>query len=154
MPTAWRLIAIFFVVLELWQAHVRAGEFDSILHWRNIGPYRGGRTRAIAGVPSQPNVFYMAPVNGGVFKSIDYGRTWQPVFDDQPTARLRSRLQIRTSFTSAAVKDCIGRIFQSATAFISRLTLERRGRISDCATVNRSRSWWSIQKIRTASLLP
>ena len=65
---------------------VRAGEFDSILRWRNVGPYRGGRTRAICGVPSQPNVFYMAPVNGGVFKSIDYGRTWQSIFDDQPTA--------------------------------------------------------------------
>jgi len=65
---------------------MRAGEFDSTLRWRNVGPYRGGRTRAVCGVPSQPNVFYMAPVNGGVFKSIDYGRSWQPIFDDQPTA--------------------------------------------------------------------
>lgn len=55
------------------------------LHWRNIGPFRGGRTRAVAGVPSQPNVFYVAQVNGGVFKTTDYGRTWFPIFDDQPT---------------------------------------------------------------------
>jgi photosystem II stability/assembly factor-like uncharacterized protein len=55
------------------------------LHWRSIGPFRGGRTRAVAGVPSQPNVFYVAQVNGGVWKTDDYGRTWTPIFDDQPT---------------------------------------------------------------------
>ncbi len=57
----------------------------SDLHWRNIGPFRGGRTRAATGVPSQPNLFYMAPVNGGVWKSDDFGRTWLPIFDSQPT---------------------------------------------------------------------
>ncbi len=50
-----------------------------------IGPFRGGRTRAACGVPSQPNVFYMGQVNGGVWKSDDYGRTWTPIFDHQPT---------------------------------------------------------------------
>jgi len=55
------------------------------MRWRMIGPYRGGRARAVAGVPSQPNVFYMGQVNGGVWKSDDYGRTWNPIFDDQPT---------------------------------------------------------------------
>ena len=55
------------------------------LHWRMIGPFRGGRTRAAAGVPTQPNVFYIGAVNGGVWKSDDYGRTWNPIFDAQPT---------------------------------------------------------------------
>ena len=79
---------VIAVALSVGIGQAGGGEFDSILRWRNIGPYRGGRTRAICGVPSQPNVFYMAPVNGGVFKSIDYGRTWQPIFDDQPTASI------------------------------------------------------------------
>ncbi len=55
------------------------------LHWRSIGPFRGGRTRAATGVPSQPNVFYMGQVDGGVWKSDDFGRTWNPIFDEQPS---------------------------------------------------------------------
>jgi photosystem II stability/assembly factor-like uncharacterized protein len=58
------------------------------LHWRAIGPFRGGRTRAVAGVPSQPNVFYIGVCNGGVWKTNDFGRVWEPIFDDQPTGSI------------------------------------------------------------------
>jgi photosystem II stability/assembly factor-like uncharacterized protein len=55
------------------------------MRWRCIGPFRGGRTVAISGVAHQPNVFYMAAVDGGVWKTTDFGNTWTPIFDDQPT---------------------------------------------------------------------
>jgi photosystem II stability/assembly factor-like uncharacterized protein len=62
----------------------------SWLHWRSIGPFRGGRTVAVCGVAQKPNVFYMAQVNGGVWKTEDYGHTWVPILDDQPTGSVGS----------------------------------------------------------------
>src|SRR3954470_16103680 len=58
------------------------------LRWRLLGPFRGGRVAAAAGVPTRPNEFYFGAVNGGVWKSVDAGRVWQPVFDSQPVASI------------------------------------------------------------------
>src|SRR5580692_9522622 len=60
----------------------------SEMHWRSIGPPRAGRARALAGVPSQPNVFYIGFDNGGVWRSTDFGSTWTPLFDNQPTGSI------------------------------------------------------------------
>ncbi len=58
------------------------------LRWRDIGPFRGGRTVGAAGIAGQPNVFYIGVNNGGVWKTDDFGRTWKPIFDDQPTGSI------------------------------------------------------------------
>ncbi|HEX8806075.1 MAG TPA: hypothetical protein VF741_03955, partial [Candidatus Aquilonibacter sp.] len=58
------------------------------LQWRFIGPLRGGRTKALAGVPSAPNRFYIGAVNGGIWRTDNAGRTWRPIFDDQSTGSI------------------------------------------------------------------
>jgi photosystem II stability/assembly factor-like uncharacterized protein len=55
------------------------------MQWRMVGPFRGGRTRAVCGVPGQPDLFYIGQVDGGVWRSDDYGRSWVPIFDGQPS---------------------------------------------------------------------
>ncbi len=58
------------------------------MRWRSIGPFRGGRALAVTGVRGQPEVFYFGSVGGGVWRTNDAGRTWNPIFDSQPVASI------------------------------------------------------------------
>ena len=69
-------------------AVAQQADITSEMRWRHIGPVRGGRARALAGVLSQPNVFYAGFDNGGVWRSTDYGSNWVPLFDQQSTGSI------------------------------------------------------------------
>src|SRR5438270_918153 len=58
-----------------------AQKLMSKLQWRSIGPYIGGRVVAVAGVPSEPSTFYMGGVQGGIWRSDNYGHTWENISD-------------------------------------------------------------------------
>lgn len=79
--TAWWVTGLLLVARAVPAA---TGEFGE-LHWRCIGPFRGGRTVAAVGIPGRPHHYYIGVNNGGVWRTDDAGRTWEPLFDEQPT---------------------------------------------------------------------
>lgn len=81
------LLFLLFTALQIQAQPYDAKLFDA-MRWRMIGPHRAGRTVGAVGVPQQPNVFYIGVNHGGVWKTTDYGRTWMPIFDDQPTGSI------------------------------------------------------------------
>jgi hypothetical protein len=87
------LVAFFFVLSYAVAAQAAAAP-DPVqallqpLHWRSIGPFRGGRVLTVSGVPGDPNHFYFGAVNGGVWETRDAGRTWAPIFDSAPVGSI------------------------------------------------------------------
>lgn len=58
------------------------------MHWRGIGPFRGGRALAVEGVSGEPGLYYFGAAAGGVWKTTDSGATWNPIFDSQPISSI------------------------------------------------------------------
>jgi photosystem II stability/assembly factor-like uncharacterized protein len=91
MRTASAVLAVFILAfVALAGAFQQPSTVDpaAAMRWRQIGPTRAGRARAVAGVPAQPNVAYIGFDNGGVWRSTDFGSTWQPLFDRESTGSI------------------------------------------------------------------
>ena len=85
------LVALLFAGTSCAAAPVAAAPQPSdysALHWRGIGPFRGGRALAVTGVPGDPRLFYFGAAAGGVWKTTDAGATWTPIFDGQPVSSI------------------------------------------------------------------
>jgi len=81
----WFLLFIFgssFVAANLFAQGVDKS-LPNGLKWRLVGPFRGGRVEAVAGLSSEPNVYYFGAVAGGVWKTADGGMNWRPMFDHE-----------------------------------------------------------------------
>ena len=88
---AWKWACLLAIVASvgLWTAPVAHGQqvdpsVFSGLRWRMIGPFRAGRVLTVTGVENEPNTYYFGAVGGGVWKTIDAGLTWSPIFDSSP----------------------------------------------------------------------
>ena len=82
------LLGILTILSVAAVAQAVAPELISGLKWRLIGPFRGGRVVAVAGVPGDSTTFYFGSVNGGIWKTIDAGIVWTPIFDSQPVGSI------------------------------------------------------------------
>src|ERR1051326_4115756 len=94
------LAAILFILLVCFAAGEPA-TYDSALwkglHYRMIGPERGGRVTTVTGVPSQPRTFYMGSAGGGVWKTTDAGHTWANVSDGYVSAGSIGAIEVSLS---------------------------------------------------------
>src|SRR5678815_402793 len=80
-------VFIFSVSGVLAQDKIDLSLFEG-LRWRNVGPFRAGRVNAVSGVPGQLSTYYFGSVGGGVWKTMNSGRTWKPIFDSQGVASI------------------------------------------------------------------
>src|SRR5215469_10053809 len=79
-----RILGFFLFLAISTAAQPVSPELFSGLKWRLIGPFRGGRVVAVAGVPGDSTSYYFGAVNGGIWRTTDGGVVWSPIFDSQP----------------------------------------------------------------------
>src|SRR5581483_2769789 len=92
MQIRGRVLITALTAVVIASAPLQASQFDPALYagmrWRQIGPFRGGRVSAVAGVMEQPGVYYMGSPSGGLWKTTDAGVIWKPIFDQTHVASI------------------------------------------------------------------
>src|SRR5256885_16114240 len=93
-----RLAPLLMVICATFPAqaqHIPTAAYGA-MRWRMIGPFRGGRVLAVAGVPGDGATFYFGSVDGGVWRTANAGVTWQPLFDGQRSEERRVGKECRS----------------------------------------------------------
>jgi photosystem II stability/assembly factor-like uncharacterized protein len=75
------LCCLLIVMPAVFAAPAPSDQITSALRWRSVGPYTGGRVTTVAGIASEPNVFYMGTAGGGLWETEDYGSSWKNISD-------------------------------------------------------------------------
>jgi photosystem II stability/assembly factor-like uncharacterized protein len=83
-----RFSTLLFLLISIAQSQTVSPDQYGALRWRSIGPFRAGRVSAVAGVPTEKNVYYIGTPGGGVWKTTDAGQTWSPIFDSEHVASI------------------------------------------------------------------
>lgn len=84
----FRFLPLLWLAAATCTAYAMPSSLMDGLSWRFVGPYRGGRVDAVAGVAGQPSIGYFGAVDGGIFKTTDAGVTWKPLFQHEPVASI------------------------------------------------------------------
>lgn len=86
------LVRLWFAVFSLVVTSAVFAQYNeqsfSAMQWRLVGPHRAGRVTVVAGIPGRPAIYYFGTPGGGVWKTINGGRVWQPIFDDAHVASI------------------------------------------------------------------
>ena len=123
-------------------AQVNPNQYQA-LRWRSIGPYRGGRSTAVAGDTSNRLVFYMGATGGGVWKTADGGISWTPVSDGYFKTGSVGTIAVSVSDPNTIYVGMGGVAFALtfliATVFTSQPTVERL--LEECRSTRHQPDW-------------
>ena len=128
------------------------------LEFRNIGPFRGGRVTAVAGVRDEPLVYYFGATGGGVWKTIDGGANWKPISDKDFKTGSVGAIGVAESdpnviYAGMGEAPIRGNVSHGDGVYKST-DAGRPGRTSACRTRTRSRACASTRRTRTSSTSP